>query len=425
MITIAEFLYLDTIDETQSRGILNDPKYANLSFRTPNEFREFFSSEGIRLRKETIGTRTERELLLERFKSFRGSTDYLIARKYVEEQFNLKNRLREIQSSQPNVETIISILNDITSPPSDPFFNFIIRKILTGSENGVLPSEDLRNILDRLIEENSREYYDESSNIVRDSQDIIESYQNIFKNKGRLRVPISDERFLSSDFRYIIDTSFQSLPDAVSAEENIFRLITEAQNSDQQTGNNDSIRNLLSELSNLVDENSNSVAGLRARISTLEEAILLKDSIIEGQIEAEERIQDNLVALAEDSAQKSATIETLETVNKNLQTQIDTTLTELQENISSQINNVTSAIDTLSQSVVGSANAANAAQDEEINDLKTKLRELESLLSQLKNSSGNGGGGTGGGNGGSTPVGGGDITEDNAGIDPKQPAPSS
>ena len=417
MITIAEFLYLDTIDETQSRGILNDPKYANLSFRTPNEFREFFSSEGIRLRKETIGTRTERELLLERFKSFRGSTDYLIARKYVEEQFNLKNRLREIQSSQPNVETITSILNDITSPPSDPFFNFIIRKILTGSENGVLPSEDLRNILDRLIEENSREYYDESSNIIRDSQDIIESYQNIFKNKGRIRVSISDERFLSSDFRYIIDTSFQSLPDAVSAENDISSRIREA----IQSGDEDASE-FLSKLDNLVSANSNSIAGLNAKIKQLENELQIKQEQVNSLIDREIENESFLESIATDNLKKDEEIVSLKTTIDTLQDQIDETLVTLESEISTQINNVTSAIDTLSQSVVGSANAANAAQDEEINDLKTKLRELESLLSQLKNSSGNGGGivvpDT-------TPVGGGDITKDDAGSDPNQPAPSS
>ena len=291
---------------------------------------------------------------------------------------------------------------------------------MTGSENGVLPSENLRNILDRLIEENSREYYDESSNIIRDSQDIIESYQNIFKNKGRIRVSISDERFLSSDFRYIIDTSFQSLPDAVSAENDISSRIREA----IQSGDEDASE-FLSKLDNLVSANSNSIAGLNAKIKQLENELQIKQEQVNSLIDREIENESFLESIATDNLKKDEEIVSLKTTIDTLQDQIDETLVTLESEISTQINNVTSAIDTLSQSVVGSANAANAAQDEEINDLKTKLRELESLLSQLKNSSGNGGGGTGGGNGGSTPVGGGDITEDNAGIDPKQPAPSS
>lgn len=404
MITLAEFLYLDTIDEIQSRGLLDNPNYANLSFRTPNEFRDFFANEGVRLRKESIGSRTERELLLERFKSFRGSTDYLIAKKYVEQQFNLRNQLQQTQT----IESITSILNDVTAPPADPFFNFIIRKILTGSENGVLPSESLRITLDKLIEENSKEYYDENSDVVRDSTNVLESYQNIFKNKGRIRVPISDERFLSSDFRYIVNTSFESLQDAIVSEQNIQSKIRQSIESGQED-----LSDFLSKLENLVSADSNSIAGLNAKIKRLEEEIEFKQNQIDFLNEEQIQDSDFLESLLIENRKKDSDINSLETTIDTLQSELDETLVKLESDISTQIENVTSAIDTLSQNVVGSANAANAAQDKEINDLKSKLSELESLLSQLKNSSGGSGGG------------GGSISGDGSQADPNQPRPSS
>lgn len=384
MITLAEFLYLENVEETQATQLLNDPDYSNLKLESPSDFRTYFVQQGIKLRQEPIDTKTEKTLLLDRFKSFRNSNDYSNVKKFIEEQIRLNRQIKEIRESGGTIETVTNLLNGISQEPSDPFFSFVIRKILTGSEQGVLPSEELRKILDVLIQESTKEYYDESSDLERDVNDRIRSFKNIFKNKGRIRVPVLDERFLTSDFRYVMDTQFQSLPDAVSAEETVLRKAAEAAATDIAAGNDNATREFLSNLSNLINEDGNSIVALKAKIATLEDTILLKDEVIQNQIDAEVRMDESLTALAVESANKSGTIQTLEETNKNLQTQIDTKLNEIQESVSQQISQVTNALDTLSQSVVSSANAANAEQDKEIDDLKSKLAELDDLKNQLE-----------------------------------------
>jgi len=382
MITLAEFLYLDNVQETQARTLLDT--YANVKLESPSDFRDFFANESIALLKDTVDTKTEKILLLERFKSFRGSVDYINVRKFLEDQVRLNKRLKEIQEKGGTVENVSNVLNGITQDPVDPFFNFVIRKILTGSENGTLPSEELRTILDKLIKESSKEYYDETSDLVRDSNDRIESFKNIFKNKGRIRIPILDERFLTSDFRYIVSTNFKSLPDAVSAESNVLRKAAEATSTDIISGNDEATQDFLSNLSNLINEDGNSTTALNAKITSLEEAVSIKNDIIQSQIDAEVRIDESLTALAIESAGKSGTIQTLEEANANLQDQVDTKLDNIQKNVSDQISQVTSTLDTLSQTVISSANAANKAQDSEIQDLKNKLAELDKLKTEIE-----------------------------------------
>jgi hypothetical protein len=382
MITLEEFLYLENVDEMQSMTLLKN--YNGLHFESPSDFRNFFKQEGIQLRQQKIDTKTEKTLLLERFKSFRGSVDYSNARKYIEEQLRLNKKLRDVRTTGGTIESITSILNNIEQEPADPFFNFVIRKILTGSENGTLPSEELRTILDKLIKESSKEYYDETSDLERDTDDRIKSFKNIFKNKGRIRVPILDERFFKEDFRYIVKTEFSSLPDAVSAEENVLRKASEAAATDIAAGNDNATKKFLSDLSNLINEDGNSVVALKAKIASLEDMLVVKNDIIQDQIDAEVRIDESLTALALESANKSNTIQTLEETNKNLQEQIDTKLNDIEKNIQSQVSSISSAIDNLSNNVISQSNAANAAQDSEIKDLRNKLVELDQLKTQLE-----------------------------------------
>lgn len=380
MITLAEFLYLENVDETQSMTLMdNNP---GLELESPSDFRNFFKQQGIQLRQQKIDTKTEKTLLLERFKSFRGSVDYANARKYIEDQLRLNKKLKDVQTIGGTIESITSVLGGIETQPADPFFNFVIRKILTGSENGTLPSEELRTILDKLIKESSKEYYDETSDLERDNDDRIKSFKNIFKNKGRLRVPILDERFLKTDFRYTIKTEFKSLPDAVSAETNVLRKAAEAAATDIAAGNDDATKKFLSDLSNLINEDGNSIVALKAKITSLEETIVRQSDIIQDQIDAEVRIDESLNALSIESANKSGTIQTLEESNKNLQEQLDTKLKEIESDIQKQTATITDSLDNLTKNVVDQANATNSAQDSQINDLKSKLAELDKIKAE-------------------------------------------
>lgn len=380
MITIEEFLYLENVDEVQAKTLLNNNP--GLELESPSDFRNFFKQQGIQLRQQKTDTKTEKTLLLERFKSFRGSVDYSNVRKYIEDQLTLSKKLKDIRSVGGTVESITNILNGIEQEPSDPFFNFVIRKILTGSENGILPSEELRKILDKIIKENSKEYYDETSDLVRDSDDRIKSFKNIFKNKGRLRIPILDERFLKTDFRYTIKTEFRSMPDAVSAEANVLRKAAEASATDIAAGNDDATKKFLSDLSNLINEDGNSVIALKTKIAALEKTVVIQSDIIQDQIDAEVRIDESITALAIESANKSETIQTLEETNKTLQNQLDTKLQKIEQDIQSQVKTITDSLDNLTKNVVDQANSTNSAQDSQIKDLKNKLSELDKLKTE-------------------------------------------
>ena len=377
MITLEEFLYLENVQETQARKLLT--QYSGLKFESPNDFRTFFVQDGVRLVQEPIDEKTEKTLLLERFKSFRGSVDYSNARKYIEEQLRLNKRLKEVQESGGTVESVSNILNGIAAEPVDPFFNFVIRKILTGSENGILPSEELRNILDTLIEESTKEYYDETSDLVRDDEDRISSFKNIFKNKGRIRVPILDERFILSDFRYIVNTGFSTLPTAVNAEKNVLDRIAQAVASGDPLADQ-----FLSDLNNLILADPNSVAGLTAKIKELEKEIEVKQASIETRIVKEIEHEQYIDSIATDNLQKESQLEAKDAVIAELSNTIDTKLKEVEQNIQSQMSTVSTAIDTLSQNVVSQANAANAAQDSEIQDLKNKLADLDKLKAEIE-----------------------------------------
>ena len=309
MITLAEFLYLENVQETQARQLLSDPGYSGLQLESPSDFRNYFNQQSIKLLQEPIDTKTEKTMLLERFKSFRGSVDYTNARKFIEDQVRLNKRLKEIQEIGGTVESVSNVLNGITQDPADPFFNFVIRKILTGSENGTLPSEELRTILDKLIKESSKEYYDETSDLVRDDNDRIQSFKNIFKNKGRIRVPILDERFISSDFKYIVNTSFSSSPTAVNAEKNILDKIAQAVASGDPLADQ-----FLSDLNNLILSDPNSVAGLTARIKELEKEIEVKQATIETRIVKEIEHEQFIDAIATDNLKKESELEAKDAV---------------------------------------------------------------------------------------------------------------
>ena len=148
MIRIEQFLFEYNVEKTQAESLV--ARFPTLMFGTNQEFVDYFASQNIRLGFNTTEgvnkpTFEDKNLLLQRFKDFKSSTDYDYVKKYIAEQ-------RKIQSAidSGNIQISSNLLDGITSQPIDPFFNFIVRKMLTGSETGVLPSESLRSLLDEL-----------------------------------------------------------------------------------------------------------------------------------------------------------------------------------------------------------------------------------------------------------------------------------
>ncbi|WWT39510.1 hypothetical protein [Microcystis phage Mel-JY01] len=394
MITLREFLFLENIDEIQSNSIINE--FGDISFDNPNKFRDFFFTRGIQLKKNIVDDKTEKTLLLERFKSFKNSVEYINAKKYIERQIALKNKIKEIQKNGGNIEYVTNLLDGADEMPINPFFNFIVRKILTGSDNGVLPSEELRVILDKLIQEKSVIYYDEISDTVRNENSILVSYKNIYKNKGRVKVPVLDERFVLEDFRYIVDNSFVTLQPAVEAERNIVEKINAAVSTGDELADT-----FLTELGNLVSSDSNSVAGLSAKIKELENELQIKQSVIETRMLREIEHEQFIDSIATDNVQKEEQLKAKDEAINVLSEQLNTTLQEIKDDVDKQVGNVTDSLETLNETL--KKNSDNSEQDKEISKLKDEIstlkddiKDLLGQLNSLKNKSTSGTAGTSG-----------------------------
>jgi len=370
-IDLVKFLFLADIDLDQAEYILDN--YTNFTMSSYDEFFEFFKSNGIVLKRVKQRTTDDRLELIEKFKAFRRTYEYEIIKKYVGEEKKLELLLT---SRDPLV--IKNALDTIRQKPYEnlnTFDYYVIKKILTGSENGVLPSEKLKTLLEEIITVND-DIFPEDAELVRDENGRITSFQNIFRNSGTVLVPMIYEKFVTKRFNYVLDKTFQVLADAVTAERNILKKLTEILSDPNSQLE---LEQFLSDITNLIREDENTVAGLEAKVARLEQIIEAKQQLIESMVDSEIQNEAFIDAIATDNIQKDSEIETKDSAIATLNETIDETLTELQQSVSSQINTVTAAIDTLSQSVVASANSANSAQDQQIQDLQNQLQQLSGL----------------------------------------------
>lgn len=365
-IDLIKFLFLSDTETSQAEYILQN--FSNFSLPTLGDFYGYFQNLGIVLKKEPQKTTNQRLNLLEKFKSLKPTFEYEVLKKFIEEQKNASLLL-----GTRDAQAIEVAINSIEKYDLDVFDYYIVRKILTGSESGVLPSEELKTLLEQLIYVNN-DIFAEDAGIERDDYSKIKSYQNIYRNKGRIQIPILDDRFTTERFNYIIQRGFETLPDAVSSERNILRKI-------QGMSSPLELDMFLSDISNLINQDENSIPGLEAKIARLEEIIQAKQELIESMVDAEIEHEAYIDAIAIDNILKEQQIEDKDQSIQNLQQTVDSTLVAIQNNVSSQINTVTAAIDTLSQTVVDQANAANAAQDESV---RIRIEALSNELAELK-----------------------------------------
>lgn len=377
-IDLVKFLFLADIDINQAEYILDN--FPNFSMSTYQEFFDFFNNNGVKLQRYKQTTTDDRLNLLEKFKSFKQTYEYEIVKKFINEQKQASALL-----GTRDAQAIKSAINSIEKYDLDTFDYYIVRKILTGSENGVLPSEQLKVVLEELIKVNT-DIFAEDAELERDDYARIISHQNIFRNKGRVKVPVLDERFTTSRFNYIVTRNFESLPDAVSSERNILKKIEGMTTSAE-------LDTFLGDISNLKNEDENSVAGLQAKIENLEAIIQAKQELIESMVDKEIEHEAFIDAIATDSIIKDQQLGDKDVAIADLQTTVDSTLAAIQDDISKQIKTAASALDTLSQTVVDQANAANKSQDDQINALKKELEDLKKQLSKT---------GTGGTTGGTS-----------------------
>lgn len=368
-VDLVKFLFLADVDINQAEYILDN--FPNFSLPTYQEFFDFFKKNGITLSKYKQTTVDDRLNLLEKFKSFKQTYEYEIIKKFINEQKQASSLL-----GTRDAQAIKSALNSIDKYDLDAFDYYIVRKVLTGSETGVLPSEQLKSILEDLIKVNT-DIYDEDKDLVRDDSLRIVSYQNIFRNKGRIKIPVLDDRFTTSKFNYVVQRGFESLPDAVSSERNILKKIEGMVSSAE-------LDSFLSDISNLKNEDENSIAGLQAKIENLEAIVQAKQELIDSMVDKEIEHESYIDAIAIDNITKEQALEDKDIAIADLQTTVDQTLVSIQQDITKQITTAASALDTLSQVVVDQSNAANKVQDDMINALKTELADLKKQLDALK-----------------------------------------
>lgn len=365
MIRIEDFLFEENIEESLSETLI--VRFPNLSFGTFDEFYAYFESQNIQLLKKTTVESQDRQTLLQRFKDFKLSSDYSLVKQYIASQ-------RQIQSAlnRGEVNTAKSLLDSISAKSVDPFFQFVVRKSLTGSDTGVLPSETLQSILNDIAKKSIVDI-DTENDVIRDSTGIIQSYKNYLKNKGSLHINILDDRFLIDSFRYIVDTSFRQIPEAVDAELNILGGI----GSSIPTGDIPT-SSLLDELKKLILDSPNTLPALQSKVDTLQNTVQGLEELVDVK---DESISDLALVIEELSTQRNSLVSQLDAKDQTiieLNSEITSTLSALGDNVKTQLENNTDAFDTLSAKLEEQAKQAKDAADKQLDAFKSSMSDIVS-----------------------------------------------
>jgi hypothetical protein len=367
MIRIEQFLFEKNVEPTQAESLTSE--FSDLSFSSMEEFESFFKENNIRLViTSDIQSRTrkspEKVELLQRFKEFKSSTDYDYVKKYIAEQ-------RKIQALVKDGNFVVAknLLDGISLQPVDPFFNFVVRKMLTGSPNGVLPSENLKTILDDLTKQTKPDINTEVD-VTRDDFGKIITFDNYLKNEGSVRVDLLDERFSVESLRYVIPNEFTELDEAVQAEKNVLRIANEVfQNTDdlssEGTGGADGTdvdeQKLIENLKKLIVEDSNSKLALEVKLESEKERA---DGFEKMVFEKNRDIANLREVIIEVSSQAELAERNKEFLNEtivSLNETINSTLSELEGNVSEQLTNTADAFDALATQLEAQAKKSEEA----------------------------------------------------------------
>lgn len=201
------------------------------------------------------------------------------------------------------------------------------------------------------------------SGLIRDKEtNRIISYMGsrFADNVGSVDIPVADERFITKNFRYVVKTGFNSLPDAVQAETKLLKLAKQYEDtfikgvplgglsdSDIETIKQNAKAQLLSDLSNILEGNENSVAALQQRISELEQKLTDKNSLINDWVKQKERWEAAEELYTSDIIRANMTIDTLERANAGLIDAQALSLDQVVENIARQDEFVSSSMSNL------------------------------------------------------------------------------
>jgi len=362
MIQIEEFLFRENIEDSMSGELIL--KFPSLKFRTTSEFYDFFESNGVSLQKNsTVDTNNS---LLERIKKFKSSSDYASVREYIRIQNEMKAAIQNdgVVSAYPLLESAKSIY-------VDPFFLFLVRRIVTGSVDGVLPSEEILSFIDK------NKISDEiviDADVNRDVDGTIQSYRNYLKNKGSLMVAMLDDRFLLESFRYVVPSTFTQLDAAVSAEENIIR---RANDIDSVFNGGGSFEEILREL---IVKDSNTIPALQIKVEELSSQL---DSMMEAHESKVDSIGDLMRTIEELSTQRNLLLGQLDAKDitiTELNATISSTLEELQEQVLRQLNEGNDAFDSISEKIEQQMKESQEASERQLQAFKDSISGIVDAL---------------------------------------------
>lgn len=327
MIRIEEFLFIANVEQSQAESLMS--KYQNLQFETSQEFRDFFERQGIKLSRGKNPTPSDdTQILLQRLKDFKSSTDYDYVKKYI-----IREKVIEESLRVGNLEVGKSEFDKLAKETLDPFFSSIVRKLLTGSENGTLPSENLKAIFDEQNRQNQPviDLFPESP---RDESGKIVSFKNYLRNVGSIRVKTETERFRAANFDYVVDKSFTSIPEAVESERYILERAEEWAD-DINVSADEAV--LLEKLKVLINEDSTSIPALETKIEKLQLQLNDAEEYQQTLSDTNDNLIEAIEQLSSDFNTKVAESEAKDAQIAILNETIDKTLTDLGNTVSDQL----------------------------------------------------------------------------------------
>ncbi len=183
----------------------------------------------------------------------------------------------------------------------------------------------------------------------RNEKGFILSNVDMSKNNGLLEVFISDNRYRSDDFRYIVDSTFKSLPSAIKSQENILtELNKKIQNYvDSRIDENVPIKDselksvelsFFNSMQNIRFSDKKSVDKLSTEILRLKDEIKRKNEFLKSKERIDIFNENNINSLAKDIIKKDLELQAKDLVIQNLTEQLNNKLQELENLVNQQLN---------------------------------------------------------------------------------------
>lgn len=390
MIRIEDFLFLENVEQSQAESLIGI--YRNLSFDTNQEFREFFESQGVRLviktATESVIVNDDTQVLLERLKNFKSSTDYDYVKKYI-----VREKLIDEAVQVGKIEIAKNEFDSLTKEELDPFFGFIVRKILTGNENGVLPSENLKAILDEENRRNTEINLDLTVPVERDSTGKIVSFKNYLKNSGFISFDTTTERYMPRSFDYVVDKTFTGIPEAVEAERYVLEKAEEWA-TDINVSADEAV--FLEKLKKLINEDSTSVPALETKIEKLQLQLSEAEEAQQNLTDTNDNLLEAIEQLSVEFNAKVSEVDVKDSQIVTLNETIDSTLTDLGTSVTAQIENAADAFDSLASKLEDQAKRAEEQAKAQLDAFRAGIEQIASALTSGSSGtdSGNGSGST-------------------------------